>query len=244
MFARRLLGLALGVLAASPVAAQSVDDLIAKNLEAKGGLTRMRAVKSLRMTGLITIGPGMEAPVTLEIKRPNMMRLEFTIQGMTGTQAFDGKAGWMLMPFAGSAKPEPMPPDVQDVIAEQADVDGPLVDYKDKGHTVELVGKEAVEGTDTYKIKVTTKKGTVRHFYLDAEYFLEVKEESRRTVRGTEIETDTIYGDYKEVDGLMMAHSIDTGQKGAPQRQKITIQKVELNVDLDDARFKMPEIKQ
>jgi outer membrane lipoprotein-sorting protein len=126
---------------------------------------------------------------------------------------------------------------------EQADIDGPLIDYKAKGNTVELLGKEKVEGADAYKLKVTLKNGVVRTMYVDAEHFLEIKEESRRTIRGSEMEMDTIVGDYKEVDGLMLPHSVDAGAKGSPQRQKLVIEKIEINVPIDDARFKMPDVK-
>jgi len=126
---------------------------------------------------------------------------------------------------------------------EQADLDGPLVDYKAKGSTIELQGKEKVEGADAYKLKVTLRTGDVRTIYIDAEHFLQIKEEAKRTMRGTEVDTETIVGDYKRVGGMMFPHSIDAGQKGSPQRQKMVIEKIELNVPIDDARFKMPEIK-
>jgi hypothetical protein len=127
--------------------------------------------------------------------------------------------------------------------AESAEWEGPLVNYKEKGNKVELVGKEQVEGTDTYKLKVTLKNGGVRHMYLDADSFLSIKDESKRTIRGTEQETEGGSGDYKEVGGLVFAHSLEVGPKGSAQKQKITIEKIEINPELDDARFKMPAVK-
>lgn len=236
-------GLVAAVLFAVPAWAQTVDEIIAKHLEAQGGLQKLKAVQTVRMTGRMTVGPGIEAPVTLELKRPNMMRMDFTVQGMTGSQAYDGKSGWTLMPFAGSPTPQPMSPDDAKMAEEQADLDGPLMDYQAKGSTVELLGKEQVEGTEAYKLKATKKDGAVTVQYIDAEHFLLIKQEARRTVRGTEMEIDTIVGDYKDVGGLMMAHSIDGGAKGAPMRQKLTIDKIEINVPIDDARFRMPAAK-
>lgn len=224
-------------------AQMSVDEIIAKHIEALGGMDKLKAMNTVRMTGTMTVGPGIEAPVVMEIKRPSSMRLDFTVQGMTGTQAYDGKVGWTLMPFQGSTTPQPMAGDELQMMAEQADIDGPLVDYKAKGNTVELLGKEPVEGADAYKLKVTLKNGVVRTMYIDAEHFLQVKEESKRTIRGTEIEGETILGDYKEVNGMMFPHSVDSGQKGNPQRQKIVVEKIEVNVPIDDTRFKMPETK-
>jgi outer membrane lipoprotein-sorting protein len=228
---------------AAPAAAQTVDEIIAKNNEAKGGLDKIKAVKTARMTGRMTVGPGIEAPVVLEFKRPNSMRMDITIQGMTVTQAYDGTKAWMLNPLQGSKEPQELSGEELKMTEEQADLDGPLIDYKAKGNQVELVGKEKVEGADAYKLKVTLKNGTVRHIYIDAEHFLEIKDESKRMIRGTEMEADTIVGDYKEVSGLMLPHSIDSGQKGAPQRQKVIIEKIEINVPIDESRFKMPEVK-
>jgi outer membrane lipoprotein-sorting protein len=241
---RRLsLTIAAAILAAAPAAAQTADEIIAKNLAAKGGLEKLRAVKTIRMTGRMTVGPGIEAPIVLEIKRPNSMRMDITVQGMVGSQAYDGASGWSLMPFGGSKVPQQMTAEEATLAEEQADIDGPLIDYKAKGNTVELLGKEKVEGADAYKLKVTLKNGVVRTMYVDAEHFLEIKEESRRTIRGSEMEMDTIVGDYKEVDGLMLPHSVDAGAKGSPQRQKLVIEKIEINVPIDDARFKMPDVK-
>jgi hypothetical protein len=241
---RRLLSLATAVAAfASPVAAQTVDEIIAKNVLARGGLDKLKAVQSLRMTGKMTMGPGLEAPVVLELKRGSRMRMEFTFQGMTGVQAFDGTSGWALMPFGGRKDPEPMPPEAVKDAEEQADIDGPLVDYKAKGHTVEFVGKEPIEGSDAYKLRVTLRNGNVRTIWIDAEANLEIKGEGKRTIRGSEVESETSLGDYKEVGGVMYPHSVEGGPKGAPQRQKIVIDRIEVNPAIDDSRFRMPEVK-
>lgn len=238
-----IIAFVIGIALAAPAASQTVDEIIAKHIEAIGGLEKIRAVKTVRMTGKMTVGPGIEAPVVMELKRPNAMRLDITVQGMVGSQAFDGTKGWSLMPFGGSKVPQEMAADEAKLAQEQAEIDGPLVDYKAKGNTVELQGKEKVEGSEAYKLKVTLKNGVVRTMYIDAEHFLQIKEEAKRTIRGTEVDSETIVGDYKEVGGMMFPHSIDSGQKGNPQRQKLVIEKIELNVPIDDARFKMPEVK-
>jgi outer membrane lipoprotein-sorting protein len=236
------LGIGIALALAAPAAAQGVDEIIAKHVEAMGGLEKIKSVTSVRMTGTMAV-QGIEAPIVLEIKRPNSLRMDITVQGMVGSQGFDGTKGWSLMPFAGSTTPQEMPAEELRMVEEQADFDGPLVDYKAKGHKVALLGKEQVEGAAVYKLQVTLKSGVVRTMYIDAEHFLAIKDESKRTVRGAEIETETIIGDYKEVGGMMFPHSIDSGQKGSPQRQTFTFQKIEVNVPLDDARFKMPAAK-
>ena len=241
MLRKMIAGLALAALMVSPVAAQTVDEIVAKNIEAKGGAEKIKAVKSVRTTGKMVMGStGMEAPFVLLEKRPKQTRMEFTLQGMTGIQAFDGKSAWMVMPFMGKKDPEIMPAEETKVMEEQSDMDGPLVDWKAKGHKVELIGKEQVEGADAYKIKVTMKSGQIRYLYLDTESKLEIKSEIKRTVRGTEVEGETLFGDYKDEGGLMMAHTIENGIKGSPQRQKMVLEKIELNADLPDSLFALP----
>jgi hypothetical protein len=238
-----IIALIVGLAITIPAAAQTVDEIIAKNTAAKGGADKLKAVKTVRMTGKMTIAPGVEAPIVMELQRGGGMRIDITVQGMVVSQGYDGTKAWMVNPLQGSKAPQEMSADDTKSVEEQADIDGPLIDYKAKGHTVELLGKEKVEGSDAYKVKVTMKNGTIRAFYIDAEHFLEIKEESKRMQRGTEVEGDTIYGDYKEVGGMMFAHSIDGGQKGAPARQKVVVDKIEINVPIDASRFKMPEAK-
>ena len=230
---------------ASFAQAQTVDDILAKNFEAKGGLAKMKAVQAIRLTAKMTIGPGMEAPAVIEQKRGDKVRIDITFQGMTLTpMALSGTTGWKLMPIQGNPNPEALSPEEMKDAIEQADMDGFLVDYKTKGHTVEYLGKEKVEGTEAYKLKVTLKSGDVRTVYIDTDSNLEIKIESKSLRRGVEHEGDTILGDYKEVEGLVVAHSIDSGQKGSPGRQVITITKVEINPKLDDLRFAMPVKKE
>jgi len=225
-----------------PATAQTVDEIIARNVAARGGLDKIKAVQSIRISGRATFGGGMEAPFTIEMKRPKRARMEFTIQGLTATRAYDGKSGWQAMPFLGKKEPEPLSADDLKDIEEQADVDGELVDYKAKGHQVELVGKDKVEGADTYKLKVTLQNGDVKYEYLDMDSYLVIKEETKRMVRGNEVEVEQSIGDYKEVDGLLFPFAIEGARKDSPQRQKFIVEKIELNVPVDDARFTMPAL--
>ena len=219
----------------------TVDQVIAKNIEARGGLAKLKSVKSLRITAKMNITPpGIEAPMTLLMKRPNNLRSEFTVQGMTAVQGYDGKNGWQIMPFQGKKDPEPMGADDLKDAEEQADFDGPLVDYKEKGNTVELMGKESVEGGDAYKLKVTLKNGDIRYIYIDPDSFLDIKTDAKRTIRGAEQEIETTFGDYKDVDGMMMPFSIEASMKGPMPKQKLTIEKVEVNPQVEDSQFKMP----
>jgi outer membrane lipoprotein-sorting protein len=227
--------------AASAQTAPTVDELIAKHLEARGGKDKIKSVNTLRMSGKMTMGQGMEAPFTAEMARPNKMRRDFTFQGMTGTMVFDGKSGWSVMPFMGKKEPEPMAGDDLKELQDEADFDGPLVDYKEKGHQVELVGKEDLDGSPAYKLKVTKKNGDVEYHYLDADQYLEVKVEGKRKTHGQEVEGESMLGNYKEVGGLLFPFSVEARQKGSPNGMTLTIDKIEVNPEVPASRFDMPK---
>jgi hypothetical protein len=226
MLKPRLLSLLL-IAPALLAQAPTVDQVLARYYEAKGGLAKMKAVNTMRITAKMSNGP-MEFPIVIEAKRPASIRVDVSIQGNQMIQAFDGKAGWSINPFQQSAKKdaEPMTPDELREMEIQADMDGPLVDWKEKGHKVELQGREPVEGSDTFKLKLTLKNDDTRTIFLDVDSYLEVKQASKRKVRDTEIEAETTMGDYKEVGGLMIAHAMESGAKGMPQKQKVVIEKV------------------
>lgn len=222
------------------LSAQTVDEIIAKNVQARGGAEKLKSVQSIKSTATMAMGPGMEAPGVLIQKRPKLARLEFTVQGLTAVQAYDGSNAWQIMPFMGKKDPELMSADEAKEVEEMADLDGPLVDYKSKGHQVELLGKEKVEGTDAYKLKVSLKNGDVQTYYIDADSFLEIKEETKRMVRGTEQVVESSIGDYKEVNGIVFPFAVESGVKGSAEKEKLTITKIELNVPVEDSSFKMP----
>jgi outer membrane lipoprotein-sorting protein len=240
----QFLTFAIALFCAIPMMAAdlTVDEILAKNAEAKGGMDKLRALTSVKFTGKMTVGPGMEAPITLTKKRPEMMRMDFTIQGMTGTQAYDGSNGWMVMPFMGKKDPEAMSADAVKEVKDMADFDGPFIDYAKKGYKVELVGKADVEGTPAYKLKVN-REGQDTVVYIDAESFLELKSEAKRKVQGQEMEGETVYGNYQEFGGLLFPMSIEMKAKGMPGGQTITIEKVEINPAVADDTFKMPAKK-
>src|SRR5262245_66530310 len=127
-------GLVIAPLSLAQNAAPTVDEVVAKHLAARGGVERLKAIQTVRMTGLMDVVPGLTAPFVLEMKRQSKMRLDMTVQGVTGSQAFDGSSGWVLMPFTGMSKPDVMTADAVQEAKAQADFDGPLVDYKAKGN--------------------------------------------------------------------------------------------------------------
>lgn len=226
------------LLTCSFVFSQTVDEIIARNLESKGGIEKLKAIQSIKITGKV-IFQAMEMPMVMWAKRPNMVRIESTFQDKKIVQAFDGEKAWWIMPFLGSEEPQEMTGINADSIKEQADFDGPLMNYKEKGHSIELLGKEDMAGTEVYKLKITFKDGKERFFYLDTESCLELKQLSTIDHQGTPMHVETIFGDYKQVSGIMTSHSIENRINNNPQSQ-IMIESVEFNIDIEDSFFKMP----
>ena len=241
---KRFYSLVLGgsLIAAHALAGQTADELVAKYIEARGGMQKIKSVQSMKMTGTMSTGQ-VDIPITMLMRRPNMVRMEFEIQGLTGVRAFDGQNGWALMPFLGTPDPTPITGTELLELSDQADIDGGLVDYKAKGNTLEAQGKDKLDGVDVFKLKLTRKNGDVETLYLDAATYLQVKEEGLHTVQGTQKDFETKIGDYRDVEGLKFPFSIASGVKGAPERQNLSITKVELNAPAEDSLFKMPGAK-
>ena len=227
---------------AGAAVAQTADEFVARNLAARGGKERLLAVRSARLSGNITMGPVRDTPMTLEWRRPSHVRLEFKAQGLTGIQAYDGATAWALLPFHGMTSPEVLPDEQRQPLVDMADFDGPLVDYQAKGNTVELLGKERVEGTEAYKLKLTRKGGRVTILFLDAGTFLVIKQVETVDNGAGPQELESTISDYKEFGGLLFACSRERRAKGAANAGQVTtFEKVELDVDLPDSRFAMPK---
>ena len=237
--------LALGAitfLVLSPVVAEEAtrEEVLDSYYEAIGGLDAWSEATTIKLVGKMTAPNGMEAPLTILSKAPNKARIEFVVQGMTGVQAVDGEVAWQIMPFMGKTEPEPMPEELAKPVFEMADFDGPLVNWKEDGNEVEYLGIEDVEGTATHKLEITLGSGDVRYIYLDSDYYLPIKSSGRVHMQGQEMDVETIYGDYKEVAGLMLPHSLEQKPVGAPVGQVLIFDTAEVNVELADDQFSMP----
>jgi hypothetical protein len=219
---------------------QTADELIAKNIEARGGIEKMRAIKTFRMTGKFEGGGGFTASMGQENQRPNLLRETFTLQGMTAVQAYDGATGWQIQPFGGKKDPELMgEDDVRDLLLD-ADFDGPLVDSKEKGNTVEYLGHDGVDGDDALRLKITLKNGDIIYDYLDPDTFIEIRKEIQQFIRGSVRDRVVGLGAYKPVAGVMYPFSMSQGPKNNPDAQTVTVQKMEVNVTIDPADFMLP----
>lgn len=231
---------------AAPAFAQNqqqptVDDLVAKNVQAKGGAQALQALTSLKYTGKMLVNEGrMQLAYTQVNRRPDDVRKELTLQGMTAVQAYDGTTGWKIMPFRGRKDPEKMSADDVKSLQEEADIDGPLVNWKEKGSTVEYLGTEDIDGTQAHKLKVTKKNGDVQFVYLDPDHFLEIRTITQRMEHGAQMEFETDYGDYEKVGGVFIPFAMEGGVRGSSDKQKVVIEKVEPNVAVDESIFHFP----
>jgi hypothetical protein len=246
MYSRLTIVFVVSALAVSAVCAQdkpqpTVDELVAKNVAAKGGADALRALQSVRFTGKILVNGGQMQFAYVETKkRPAEVRSEASLQGMTAIQAYDGGQGWKVSPFQGRKDPEKMSADDTKSLLEEAEIDGPLVDWKAKGSTVEYLGTEDVDGTLAHKLKVVRKNGDVTFVYLDPDAFLEIRKTTQRVEQGAQVEVETDVGDYEKIAGVFLPFSIESGRKGDPDKQKIVIDKAEGNIPVDDAIFRFP----
>jgi outer membrane lipoprotein-sorting protein len=241
---RKLAGLAfLLIFLPTTLLAQNVDEIIAKCVEARGGLKKIKAVQSERMSGQISFGPDTQGTLLLEVKRPGKILEQLTVGDKTMTRTSNGKEGWIIDPFAETSEAQPLPADEMSNMAQKADIDRPLIDYKNKGNQVELVAKESVDGKDAYKLKVTLKDGQIRYDYIGASTFLELKWEGIVRRNGEEFAAVSYFRDYRNVEGLMVPFEIDTEIAGNPVKQKITFDKIELNPIIDDAQFEKPKVE-
>jgi outer membrane lipoprotein-sorting protein len=236
--------MALACLVPPVASAQTLDEIIAMNLQAKGGIDKIRATSTVRMTGHVTAkaDPSAEAKsatITMLAKRPNMMRREQVVGGENMVNAFDGSVLWVSR---GTMPPEEIPGPQAAYARQDAEFDSVFVDYKQKGHSIQLVGREKRDGKDVFHLKVTKKGGPPQDYYLDAATGLEQAVSVTVAPRGENTTITTELGDYREVDGRMVPFSIRQLVNGTVNAST-TIDKVEFNVPADDALFRMPSPK-
>jgi outer membrane lipoprotein-sorting protein len=238
----RHLAALLMLLAASAALPFTADELAAKNTAAKGGLDKLNAIRSLRLTGKLRVNGGaLELAYTELVKRPDSVRYEAQLQGLTRVQAYDGKQAWQINPFQGRKDPERLSADDAKALGENsADFTGALVDYKAKGYTLDYLGTEDIDGTQAHKLRVIRPNGDVTYVYLDPDYFLEIRTVNRRIEHGVPNETVTDFGDYEKVEGVYMPFSLESGPKGSSQRATLQVQKAEANVAAEDTLFRFP----
>jgi outer membrane lipoprotein-sorting protein len=249
LMACTLLASALPAFAQTP----TVDELLAKNLESRGGAEKLKAITTRKVTGKVTVQvqmppgaqqqQGQPAPQTVEMpmevvaKRPNLMLQEMRMQDRRVVTAFDGQQAWAINPMIGPSAQ--LLQGVQaDLIRDQAQFDGPLAYARQRGDKMEVLGKEDVEGASAWKLAITHDDKTTT-VYLDEKTGLERKVSASVNQSGTQLLVESVISDYQPVDGIMVPRRVQTLVGGQTQAT-VTIDKVEFNVPIDDGHFKMP----
>jgi len=221
--------------------AQTADEIVKKALDARGGIEKIKAVRSERISGRVSFGHGAEGTFVVELKRPLRMHIEISIEGQKIVRVYDGKSsGWMINPFAENKEAQPLSPEDLKNISDESDFDGPLVDYKAKGNQIELAGKEKLDDKPVYRLKVANKNGDVRFYFIDATTFLLLKWEGTRKTEDQEFPWESFSSDFREVQGLKYAFRIDQGSPGTEIKQTLTAEKIEIDPPIDDSRFAKP----
>lgn len=227
----------LSALASGITPSLTADQLIRKNIAARGGEAAWQHVSTMTMYGQMDVGKGVQVPYTVELKRGRKVRVEIVYAGKTAVQVYDGTNGWKKRPFLGHSDAEPYTAEEQQKAAMDSDLDGLLIGYASKGTRVTLEGMDKVEGHDAYKLKLTLKSGQERRVWIDAQTYLETKLDGTRRLDGKQKVISTYFRDYHSVNGLMLPFVFETAVDGVKTSEKIDVQNVVVNPKLDDALF-------
>jgi hypothetical protein len=221
--------------------AQTADELIAKNLAARGGAEKLRAVQTMLIHGTISFGDA-SSPIEVKAQRPGRIREEFTVDGTAMTRAYDGSTGWTAQKKGDENKVEALSGGEADNIREEAEnaIEGPLLDYAKKGSKVDALGRDTWDGKPVYKLKITTHMATSIVQFLDSATYLEIHEEIERTVDGKLMVIVEDVGDYRDVSGIKYAHRFVSGTEENPKANTFQVEKMELNAPVDAGLFAMP----
>lgn len=239
----RILSVTLLLFLPLAAAAQTADEIVKKALDARGGVDRLKAIQTERVTGRITFSRDAEGTFVLELKRPLKMHLEISIDGQKVIRVYDGKSsGWMINPLAETKGVQPLSSEDLKHISDESDFDGPLVDYKAKGNQIELVGKENLDDKPVYRLKVMNKNGDIRFYFFDASSFLLLKWEGTRKTGDQELPWESFFSEFHEVQGLKYPFRIDQGSPGTEIKQTLTAEKFEIDPHIDDSRFAKPSL--
>jgi outer membrane lipoprotein-sorting protein len=238
----RVLSITLLLLSPAAAVAQTADEIVKKALDARGGIEKIKAVQSERITGHISFSQGVEGSFVVELKRSQKMHVEISIEGQKIIRVHDGKStGWMINPFAENKEAQPLSSEDLKDISDESDFDGPLVDYKAKGNQIELAGQEKLDDLPVYRLKLTNKNGDIRFYFFDASSFLLLKWEGIRKTGDQELPWESFFSEFHEVQELKYPFRIDQGSPGTEMRQTLTAEKIEIDPPIEDSRFAKPQ---
>lgn len=235
---KNVLTLILIVASFSMTSGQTAKDIIDQHLTAIGGTAHWEALKTMKTEASMSM-QGMSFNGTISAKYPNKQLVEIDINGSKITQAYDGETAWWINPMMGSTTAQKMPEEMAGAMTGQ-EFESPLLNYKEKGHSVELLGEKPVEGVDSYEIRLTKKSGDVELYYFDKDSYLNILKATKITTGPTAGQmVETFFSDYQEVDGLVIPFQLEV-KMGGQTAQSITFKSISLNDDLGDELFAYP----
>jgi outer membrane lipoprotein-sorting protein len=223
--------------------AQTADEIVAKHIEATGGAEKWKALKSMEMVNKFNV-QGMDIESKSVIVNGKSSRTDVALMGQEIISVIDGETGWAQQPamMGGTGEPEDMPGALVKEGRKQINLGGSLLNYKENGSTVELVGKEKLDGVDVYHLKLTEKGGDVTNLFLSTSNYYTLKSSGKRNVQGKEIDAEVTYSNFKQVEGLTFPHTMEVP---SPMGGTMTMEtdSIKLNPKVDETIFKKPAKK-
>lgn len=213
--------------------AQTTDEIIAKHIEAIGGKENWAKIKSMRTEGTIK-AQGAEIKIINTFIDKTATRTDIAVMGMNGYNILTTTEGWQFMPFQGQTKPEPMTADDVKMGQDELDIQDEFITYKQLGKKIENLGKDDVDGTECFKLKMIEKDGKETTYYIDPSNYFVIKETAKVKANGKEMENSSTYSNYKKTEnGVYMAMNIGGGFGD------MEITKIEINPKIDESIFKI-----
>lgn len=237
----RNLTLFLLAFASSLIAVQGQDvvDILNNYYQKIGGVEKWKSLNSIKMEGTSN-SQGMEFPIIIYLKRPNLEKVEIDVQGMQIIQSFDGETSWSVNPFSGNSEPQKAD-EMSTEAQKQKNFEDELIDYEEKGSTLELIGSETVNGKEMQKLKLTRKEGDEMFYYFDPDNNLPAQINtiaSSGPMKGQAVET--YVGEYREIEGMMFPTSISQKVNGMVIMES-SIKTIEVNAEIDSKIFAFPD---
>ncbi|CAG4990762.1 hypothetical protein DYBT9275_00607 [Dyadobacter sp. CECT 9275] len=228
------------LLSGGAVAAQTVDEIVNKHVDAMGGAAKLAQLKSVRIAADMEV-MNMQVPVTTTIVQDKGFRSETTVQGMTIIQSVNGNTGWAMNPMSGDTKAVALPEEAVKALSAETDLTG-LYNYKQKGYVLTLEGEDEVQGAKVYKVSMTVKGGIKRINYISKDTFYILKIVSAGNMGGQEITTENVQSNFKQIDGITFAFTSEVKNSMMPGATMLAkIKSVEVNSKIDESIFQMPK---
>jgi hypothetical protein len=222
-----LLLLAIVLSSTATLAQKTADEVINKVIETLGGKEKLMSIKTIKKSGNGE-QQGVKYPINFYVVHNRSMRNDFSFNGLTGYQIVSKDSGFNFNPFAGMSSAERMTAEDVKLSADDMDLEGSFVNYKDKGHTVELMDKEDIDGVDALQLRMNLKNGKTIFYFIDPDTYYIIRTTAKGVSNGQEFSSTANYYDFrKNKDGILFAYVVDN----------VTFDNIETNIPMDDKLF-------